>query len=163
VLVRTPRARNTLAATYPALLAATGGKYRFALRNTLAATYPALVAATGGKYRFALRNTLAATYPALLAATGGKYRFALRYKLVNGEAGLGASIGDGSPWLTLSTAGHQADHDREVDFWVDLKSGQEVHLKMMNGAEGPPATFLMKTVTAVAVLDSTGTGERPPQ
>ena len=109
------------------------------------------------------RNTLAATDPALLAATGGKYRFALRYKLVNGEAGLGASIGDGSPWLTLSAAGHQADNDHEVDVWVDLKSGQEIHLGIMNGGEGPPATFLMKAVTAVEVLDSAGTRERAPQ
>jgi hypothetical protein len=109
------------------------------------------------------RNTPAATYPALVAPTGGKYRFALRYKPVNGEAALGASIGDGSPWLTLSTAGRQADNDREVDFWVDLKSGQEIHLGIMNGAEGPPATILMKAVTAVEVLDSAGTRERAPQ
>jgi hypothetical protein len=108
-------------------------------------------------------NTLAATYPALVAVTGGKYRFAVRYKPVNGEAGLGASIGDGSPWLTLSAAGHPADNDHEVDVWVDLKSGQEIHLGIMNGAEGPPATFLMKAVTAVEVLDSAGTRERAPQ
>ncbi len=109
-------------------------------------------------------NTLAAMYPALVASASGRYRFALRYKLENGAPGFGASIGDGSPWLTLSTGGHQAENDREVDFWVDLKSGQEIHLGIMNGEEGPPASFLMKAVTAVEVLDSkAGIGERPPQ
>jgi hypothetical protein len=37
---------------------------------------------------------------------------------------------------------------------VDLKSGQEVHLGIMNGVEGPPSSFLLKAVTAVEVLDS---------
>jgi hypothetical protein len=70
----------------------------------------------------------------------------------------------GSSWLTLSTSGHQAESDREVDFWVDLKSGQEIHLGIVNGAEGPPASFLMKAVTAAEVLDSKAESrERPPQ
>jgi hypothetical protein len=50
---------------------------------------------------------------------------------------------------------------------VDLKSGQEIHLGIMNndGAEDqPPASFLMKAVTAVEVLDpKAGIRERPPQ
>jgi hypothetical protein len=52
-----------------------------------------------------------------------------------------------------------------MDFWVDLKSGQEVHLGIMhNGRDEPPATFLMKAVTAVEVLDSkSGIRERPPE
>jgi hypothetical protein len=109
-------------------------------------------------------NTLAAMYPALVAPASGRYRFSLRYKLVNGVPGFGASIGDGSPWLTLSIGGHQAENDREVDFWVDLRSGQEIHLGIMNGAEGPPASFLMKAVTAVEVLDSKAEiRESPPR
>jgi hypothetical protein len=109
-------------------------------------------------------NTLAATYPALIAPAAGRYRFALRYKLENGEPGFGASIDDGSTWLTLATSGHQAENDREVNFWVDLKSGQEIHLGIMNGADGPPASFLMKAVTAVEVSDAkAGIRERPPQ
>jgi hypothetical protein len=108
---------------------------------------------------------LAATYPALVAPAAGRYRFALRYQPENGEPGFGASIGDGSPWLILSTAGHPLENDREMDFWVDLKSGQEVHLGIMhNGIDEPPASFLMKAVTAVEVLDSkAGVPERPPE
>jgi hypothetical protein len=110
-------------------------------------------------------NTPAATYPALIAPVAGRYRFALRYKQENGEPGFGASLGDGSPWLTLSTTGHPVENDREMDFWVDLTSGQEIHLGILhNGANGPPASFLMKAVTAVEVLDSKAEiRERPPQ
>jgi hypothetical protein len=51
-----------------------------------------------------------------------------------------------------------------MDFWVDLKSGQEIHLGIRNGAEGPPASFLLKAVTAVEVLNSkAGVLEGPPQ
>jgi hypothetical protein len=110
-------------------------------------------------------NSLAAMYPALVAPDSGRYRFALRYKQDNGEPGFGASIGDGSPWLTLSTSGHPAGNDREMDFWVDLKSGQEIHLGIAHsGMVEAPASFLMKGVTAVEVLDSVaGIGQEPPQ
>ena len=110
-------------------------------------------------------GTLVARYPALVVPASGKYRFALRYKLENGEPSFGASIGDGSAVSALSTRGHPAESDRETDFWVDLKSGQEIHLGIMNNAEDRPATsFLMKAVTAVEVLDAeVGIGERPPQ
>jgi hypothetical protein len=109
-------------------------------------------------------NTLAAMYPPLVAPASGRYRFALRYKPENGVPGFGASVGDGSPWFTLPTGGHPFGGDQEVNLWLDLKSGQEVHLGIMNGAEGPPASFLMKAVTAVEVLDSrTGIREGPPQ
>jgi len=110
-------------------------------------------------------NTLAAMGPALIAPAAGKYRFALRYKPENGEPGFGASIGDGSPWLTLSTTGHPVENDREMDFWVDLTSGQEFRLGILhNGTNEPPASFLMKAVTAVEVLDSkAGIREGPPQ
>jgi hypothetical protein len=52
-----------------------------------------------------------------------------------------------------------------MDFWVDLTSGQEIHLGIMhNGTDEVPASFLMKAVTAVEVLDSkAGIRERPPQ
>ena len=112
-------------------------------------------------------SALVATYPALIAPAAGRYRFALRYKMEDKEPGFGASIGDGSPWPALSTKGHPVENDREMDFWVDLKSGQEIHLGIMNndGAEDqPPASFLMKAVTAVEVLDpKAGIRERPPQ
>jgi hypothetical protein len=110
-------------------------------------------------------SSLAATYPALVAPAAGRYRFALTYNLENGEPGFGASIGDGSPWPILSTAGHPDGNDREMDFWVDLKSGQEIRLGIMHsGTDEPPATFLLKSVTAVEVLDSkAGVLERPPQ
>ena len=110
-------------------------------------------------------NTPAATYPALIAPVAGRYRFALRYKQENGEPGFGASLGDGSPWLPLSTTGHPVENAREMDFWVDLTSGQEIHLGIMhNGTDEVPASFLMKAVTAVEVLDSkAGIRESPPQ
>ena len=110
-------------------------------------------------------SSLAATYTALIAPAAGRYRFALTYKLENGEPGFGASIGDGSPWPILSTTGHPDGNDREMDFWVDLKSGQEIRLGIMHsGTDEPPATFLLKSVTAVEVLDSkAGVPERPPQ
>jgi hypothetical protein len=111
-------------------------------------------------------GVLVATYPALVAPAGGRYRFALRCKLENGvpEPVFGASIGDGSLWPAQSTRGYPAKNDREMHFWVDLKSGQEIHLGILNGAEGPPAPFLMKAVTAVEVLDSkAGVREGPPQ
>lgn len=110
-------------------------------------------------------NTLAAMGPALIAPAAGKYRFALRYKRENGDPGFGASPGDGSPWLPSSTTGHPVENDREVDFWVDLTSGQEIRLGIMhNGTNEAPASFLMKAVTAVEVLDSkAGIGERRPQ
>ena len=109
-------------------------------------------------------GALAATYPALIAPAAGKYRFALKYQMENGEPAFGASIGDGSLRPALSTNGHPEGNDREMDFWVDLKSGQEIHLGILNGAKGPRATFLMKAITAVEVLDSkAGVREGPPQ
>jgi hypothetical protein len=52
-----------------------------------------------------------------------------------------------------------------MDFWVDLKSGEEIHLGIMNNVgDTPSASFLMKAVTAVEVLDSkAGVREGPPQ
>ena len=43
--------------------------------------------------------------------------------------------------------------------------GEEIHLGMMhNDTDGPPASFLLKAVTAVEVLDSKdGIRERAPQ
>jgi hypothetical protein len=110
-------------------------------------------------------GTLVAMYPALVAPATGKYRFALRYKLEDGEPVFGASIGDVSSWPVMSTKGYPAENDREVDFWVDLKSGQEIRLGIMDsGADEPSASFLMKAVTAVEVLNSkAGIPERPPQ
>jgi hypothetical protein len=110
-------------------------------------------------------GALVATYPTLVAPTAGRYRFALRYKPENGEPVFGASIGDGSSWLTAPSGGHPVEADHEVNFWVDLKSGQEIHLGIMNDAENkPPASYLMKAVTAVEVLDSKAeTRERPLQ
>lgn len=102
-------------------------------------------------------SALVATYPALIAPAAGRYRFALRYKLENREPGFGASIGDDSSWPSLATRGHPVENDREMDFWVDLKRGQEIRLGIMNnsGAEAdPPTSFLMKAVAAVEVLDS---------
>jgi hypothetical protein len=98
-------------------------------------------------------GVLVATYPTLVAPTAGKYRFALRYKPGNGEPIFGASIGDGLSWLAASPHRHPAENDHEVSFWVDLKSGQEIHLGIMNDTENPPASYLMKAVTAVEVLD----------
>jgi hypothetical protein len=107
-------------------------------------------------------GVLVATYPTLVAPTAGRYRFALRYKLGNGEPIFGASIGDGSSWLAASPHRHPVENDHEVNFWVDLKSGQEIHLGIMNDSEKPPASYLMKAVTAVEVLDSkAGIRERP--
>jgi hypothetical protein len=99
-------------------------------------------------------GALVATYPTLVAPTAGRYRFALRYKPGNGEPVFGASVGDGSSWLKASPEGRPVEADHEVDFWVDLKSGQEIHLGIMNDTEKPPASYLMKAVTAVEVLDS---------
>ena len=107
-------------------------------------------------------GVLVATYPTLVAPTAGRYRFALRYKLGNGEPIFGASIGDGSSWLAASPHRHPVENDHEVNFWVDLESGQEIHLGIMNDSEKPPASYLMKAVTAVEVLDSkAGIRERP--
>jgi hypothetical protein len=110
-------------------------------------------------------DTLVAIYPALVAPAAGKYRFALKYKLENGEPSFGASIGDGSAFPALSSRGHPVENDRETDFWVDLKSGQEIHLGIVNNSEDrPAASFLMKAVTAVGVLESkAGTRETAPQ
>jgi hypothetical protein len=110
-------------------------------------------------------DALVATYPALIAPAAGKYRFSLRFKLESRESNFGASIGDGSHWRVRSTLGHPAENDRELNFWVDLKSGQEIHLGIMNdGGHPPPESFLMKAVTAAEVLDSkAGVREGPPQ
>jgi len=35
----------------------------------------------------------------------------------------------GSSWLKASPEGRPVEADHEVDFWVDLKSGQEIHLE----------------------------------
>jgi hypothetical protein len=110
-------------------------------------------------------DALVATYPALVAPAAGRYRFSLRFKLESREPNFGASIGDGSHWRVRSTLGHPAENDREMNFWVDLKSGQEIHLGIMNdGGHPPPESFLMKSVTAAEVLDSkAGVHEGPPQ
>ena len=110
-------------------------------------------------------GTLVAMYPALVAPAAGKYRFSLRFKPEGIEPNFGASVGDGLLWRVLSTRGHPAENDREMDFWVDLKSGEEIHLGIMNNVgDTPSASFLMKAVTAVEVLDSkAGVREGPPQ
>ena len=99
-------------------------------------------------------TSLAALYPVMTAPVAGRYRFAIRYWPGAGRFGFGAYVrGRAEPWLAYATQGNWAGSDYEMVLWVDLAEGQEFQLGLNNN-NGPvqlPASFLMKSVTAVRV------------
>jgi hypothetical protein len=100
-------------------------------------------------------TSLAALYPAMTAPVAGRYRFAIHYWPGAGRFGFGAYVrGRAEPWLAYATQGNWAGSDYEMVLWVDLAEGQEFQLGLTNN-NGPvqlPASFLMKSVTAVRVV-----------
>jgi hypothetical protein len=98
-------------------------------------------------YGFALE------YPLLRVPGAGRYRFALRYRLLSGHFAFGARSGDDMRYLAADTAGHPVNGEREMSFWLDLKAGDSLLLRIANNnnyGEGA-ASFLMGDVTAVQV------------
>jgi hypothetical protein len=102
------------------------------------------------QYAFAL------TYGPLVAPENGRYRFALQYRPGSGQFCFGARFADESGWLGTDIAGHPAGSHREMAFWVDLKGGEPIFLRIANNnytGDGA-ASFLMEEVTAFELLNS---------
>jgi hypothetical protein len=98
-------------------------------------------------YGFALE------YPALTAPVAGRYRFALRYRHVSGHFAFGARSADDSRYLAADTAGRPVDGEREMSFWLNLKAGDSLLLRIANNnnSGNGAASFVMGDVTAVRV------------
>jgi len=97
------------------------------------------------------RYAFALTYAPLVAPEDGRYRFALKYRPGSGQFAFGARLVDESGWLGTDIAGHPAGSDREMAFWVDLKRGETILLRIANNnytGDGA-ASFLMEEVTAI--------------
>jgi hypothetical protein len=98
----------------------------------------------------------AALYPVLRAPVAGRYRFAMRYWRVAGAIRFGAYRADRpGQWLASTSRPYWDGTDPDLIFWVRLEAGEEFRLAIENhnGTVRLPASFLMKGVTAVRVVD----------
>jgi hypothetical protein len=98
-------------------------------------------------YAFALE------YPPLTVPADGRYRFSLRYWPIAGQFEFGARPADDSRYLAGDAVGHPVAGGREMNFWLDLKRGEIVLLRIANNnnyGDGA-ASFVMGEVTAVYV------------
>jgi len=101
----------------------------------------------------------AVSYGPLIVPDTGRYRFALKYRPGSGYFVFGARPLDESRYLATDTVGHPAGEDREMAFWLDLKRGEAIRLRIANNnphGDGV-ATFLMEELTAIELLNSAGT------
>jgi hypothetical protein len=105
----------------------------------------------------------AVSYGPLIVPDTGRYRFALRYRRGSGYIAFGARPPDDSRYLATDIFGHAARDDREMAFWLDLKRGERILLRIANNnphGDGA-ASFLMEELTAFELLNSAETQEEP--
>jgi hypothetical protein len=98
----------------------------------------------------------AVSYGPLIAPSTGRYRFALKYRPESGYFTFGARPLDESTYLAQDVAACPAGNDLEKTFWVDLKRGEAILLRIANNnpnGDGA-ASFLMEEVTAVEFWDA---------
>jgi hypothetical protein len=101
-------------------------------------------------------DSLAAIFPVMTAAVAGRYRFAMRYWPGAGSFRFGAYVRQrADPWLSSAIKGYWTGTDYEAAFWMDLAEGQEFQLALANnnGNIRLPASLLMKSVSAIRLLD----------
>ena len=95
----------------------------------------------------------AMSYPPLVAPATGRYRFALQYSHRSGQFCFGARPSDDSRYLAADAVGHRAGNVRELCFWLDLKRGETVLLRIANNNTLGPgaASFLLEELSAIEV------------
>ncbi len=105
----------------------------------------------------------AVSYGPLIAPDTGRYRFVLKYRPGSGYFAFGARPLDESRYLAEDFGGHSARDTGEAAFWLDLKRGEAIRLRIANNNshDDGAASFLMEELTAVELLNSAGTQERP--
>ena len=102
----------------------------------------------------------AVSYGPLIVPDTGRYRFALRYRSGSGYFAFGARPLDESRYLAAAIFGHAVRDDREMAFWLDLKRGERILLRIANNnphGDGA-ASLLMEELTAFEVLSPAGSG-----
>ena len=95
----------------------------------------------------------AMSYPPLVAPVAGRYRFALQYSHRSGQFSFGARPPDDSRYLAADAVGHREGNLRELCFWLDLKRGETVLLRVANNnnfGDGA-ASFLIEKLSAIIV------------
>jgi hypothetical protein len=105
----------------------------------------------------------AASYGPLIVPETGRYRFALKYRPGSGYFAFGARPLDESRYLAVDFAGNLAGENAETAFWLDLKRGDAIVLRIANNnphGDGA-ASFVMKELTAVELLNPARTQEKP--
>jgi hypothetical protein len=105
----------------------------------------------------------AVSYGPLIAPDTGRYRFALKYRPGSGYFVFGARPLDDSTYLAEDLAGSPASDHGEAAFWLDLKRGERILLRIANNhAHGDgAAAFVMEELTAFELLNPAGTREKP--
>jgi len=93
------------------------------------------------------------SYPPLVAPATGRYRFALQYSHRSGQFCFGARPSDDSRYLAADAVGHRAGNVRELCFWLDLKRGETVLLRVANNNNfgAGAASFLVEKLSAIEV------------
>jgi hypothetical protein len=74
----------------------------------------------------------AVSYGPLIAPSTGRYRFTLKYRPESGRFTFGARPLDDSTYLAQDVAACPAGSDLEKAFWVDLKGGEAILLRIAN-------------------------------
>jgi hypothetical protein len=95
----------------------------------------------------------AMSYPPLVAPVAGRYRFALQYSHRSGQFSFGARPSDDSRYLAADAVGHRDGNVRELCFWLDLKRGETVLLRVANNNNfgAGAASFLIEKLSAIIV------------
>jgi hypothetical protein len=95
----------------------------------------------------------AVEFPLLAMPVTGRYRFTLRYRPMSGQFCFGARDAGDARYLGTDAAGHPIDGEHELGFWLDLKRGESVLLRIANNNNSGDgaASFVMGDVTAVEV------------
>jgi hypothetical protein len=95
----------------------------------------------------------AMSYPPLVAPVAGRYRFALQYSHRSGQFSFGARPSDDSRYLAADAVGHREGNLRELCFWLDLKRGETVLLRVANNNNfgAGAASFFIEKLSAIVV------------
>ena len=101
------------------------------------------------------------SYPPIVAPVTGRYRFALEYSHRSGQFSFGARSPDDFRYLAADAAGHREGNTRELCFWLDLKLGETVLLRVANNNNlgAGASSFLIEKLSAVEIDQPP---DRPP-
>ena len=95
----------------------------------------------------------ALTYAPLIASVTGRYRFAIEYTDQSGQFAFGARPADDSRYLAEIAYGHHRGKVREMAFWIDLKKGDKILLRIANNNNDGPgsASFRMQKLSTFEI------------